>query len=339
MLSDRRKRILQILIDDYIRSASPVSSKLICDQYVDKVSSATIRNELVVLEEMGYLTHPHTSAGRVPTNLAYKHYIDVMLHDSHLSKVELDIIKHKFNDHVRESEYIATNAVKIISDMTNYTSLATINTDKARIQSVRIVKLNDTALILIVISVTGEVNDFRIYGKFPEGEDYIKTAENVLNKYIDGKSIVEINIENVLDEVKIHFCKFKNLFTQIFDALLDRMGACDNLYLTGEQKIFEQPESSNVSSVKDFLGIVANKPTLRRLLNENDNSNGIRVITSTETNLLPDDISVVSCSYLVDNVNLGTYGVIGPTRMDYGKVIKVLNGMKDILADLINKSK
>ncbi|MEG1519546.1 MAG: heat-inducible transcriptional repressor HrcA [Clostridia bacterium] len=335
MLSDRKKKILQVVIDDYITSALPVSSKSIHDSHLVDLSTATIRNELASLEELGFLSHPHTSAGRVPTKLAYKQYIDSLLQETKMTDEELMAMKGHFNSSIKEAEYIAENAVKVLSEMTNYTSIATLRNKEDTFQSIKIVKLNNNTLVLIVIENSGTVNDFKLYGNFPEGDEYVKTAENILNKHIAGRSVTDIDS---LSELMVkEFSVYKDFFNQVFDALRKRLRANDNVYLIGGSKIFEQPEYNNVESVKDFLSVIDSKDKLIKMLDSNAApSIDINVTLGGEGTDLPEDCSMVSAKCYIDDVDFGTFGVIGPVRMDYNKVIKVLNGIRDILNDIVN---
>ena len=335
MLSDRKKKILQVVIDDYINSATPVSSKSIHDSHLENLSSATIRNELASLEELGFLTQPHTSAGRVPTNLAYQHYIDGMLKDTKLTAKELLSMKKYFSSTIREAEYIASNAVKVLSDMTNYTSIGSVTNGGNIFQSIKLVKLSENTLVLITVSESGNVADYKVYGNFLEGDEYLKTAESILNKHIVGKTINDIDILN--DDITTEFKEYRGLFSQIFTTLKDKMEEKNsNLYLMGGAKIFEHKEFNNVDSAKGFMNIIDSKEKLNEIMKQNA-GDGIDVnvtLGGDDTNL-PKDCCMITANYTIDDVDYGTYGVIGPARMDYNKVISVLHGIRDVLGDIL----
>ena len=335
MLSDRKKKILQVVIDDYINSATPVSSKSIHDGHLDNLSSATIRNELASLEELGFLTQPHTSAGRVPTNLAYKHYIDGMMKDTKLTAKELLSMKKYFNSTVREAEYIASNAVKVLSDMTNYTSIASVTNGDSKFQSIKLVKLSENTLVLITVLEGGNVADYKVYGNFLEGDEYLKTAESILNKHIVGKTVYDI--ENLKDSITNEFKDYRGLFGQIFTTLSEHMEEKNsNLYLMGGSKIFNHKEFNNVDSAKGFMNIIDSKEKLTEIMKQNS-TDGIDVditLGGGETNL-PEECCMITANYTIDDVDYGTYGVIGPARMDYNKVISVLNGIRAVIGDMI----
>lgn len=332
MLSDRRKKILQAVIDEYIENATPIGSKAIQESYFSELSPATIRNELASLEEMGLLSHPHTSAGRVPTNLAYKMYIDELVDKTRASDSELKEIKEYFTSNVRETEYVANQVVKVLSDMTNYTSVASIRSkEDEKIASVRLVKLSDNVIVMIAVMSSGDVNDFRIYGNFLKGDNYVSSAEKVLSKHLIGRTFDEL--DDLSDSVKEEFAEFKELFSMIFEAVRERSVKRGSVLLEGESKIFSHPEYSNIKNVKDFLSVIDSKETIKELLSVGGGDVDIAVTFGGESDEIPKDFSVVTAHYTQGDKDLGTFGVIGPTRMDYNKVIKVLNGIREVLSE------
>ncbi len=336
MLSDRRKKILQAVIDEYIENATPIGSKAIQETYFSELSPATIRNELASLEEMGLLSHPHTSAGRVPTNLAYKMYIDELVDSTRASESELKEIKEYFTSNVRETEYIANQVVKVLSDMTNYTSVASIKGgEDDTIASVKLVKISDNVIVMIAVMAGGEVNDFRIYGNFLKGENYVASAEKILSRKLIGKTFDEL--DDLSELIKEEFSEFKELFSRIFEAMRERSSRKGSVLLEGESKIFSHPEYSNIKNVKDFLSVIDSKETIKELLSVGDGNVDIAVTFGGESEEIPKDFTVVTAHYTQGDKDLGTFGVIGPTRMDYNKVIKVLNGIREVLSDDENK--
>ena len=313
MLSDRKKKILQAVIEEYIENASPVGSKYIQETYFEDLSPATIRNELAVLENMGLLSHPHTSAGRVPTTVAYKLYIDELIEQSNVKVEEFDSIKRHFDLSIRETEYVANQVVKVLSDMTNYTSVASIHKHKEKISS---------------------VNDYKVYGNFIEGEEYVKTAEALLNKHLIGKSLEEIDLLETLVIGELE--EYKELFGKIHQVFRSKILEKENVLLSGESKIFDHPEYGNIENVKDFIFAIDSKENINKVLKSGDNSVKINVAFGGESEEIPKDCSLVSAHYVVDDVDFGTFGVIGPSRMDYNKVIRVLNSIKEVLEEIVN---
>lgn len=332
MLSERRKKILQAVIDEYIENATPIGSKAIQETYFSELSPATIRNELASLEEMGLLSHPHTSAGRVPTNLAYKMYIDELVDNTKVTESELNEIKEYFTANMKETEYVANQVVKVLSDMTNYTSVASIKGgENEEISSIRLVKLSDNVIVMIAVMASGEVNDFRIYGNYLKGDGYVASAEKVLSKHLIGKTFDEL--DGIDDLVKGEFSEFKELFTQIYEVVKARGTKKGSVLLEGESKIFSHPEYSNIKNVKDFLSVVDSKETIKELLSVGGGDVDIAVTFGGESEEIPKDFTVVTAHYTQGDKDLGTFGVIGPTRMDYNRVIKVLSGIREVLSE------
>ncbi|MBR2323275.1 MAG: heat-inducible transcription repressor HrcA [Clostridia bacterium] len=334
MLSDRKKKILQAVIEEYIENASPVGSKYIQETYFEDLSPATIRNELAVLENMGLLSHPHTSAGRVPTTVAYKLYIDELIEQSNVKVEEFDSIKRHFDLSIRETEYVANQVVKVLSDMTNYTSVASIHKHKEKINNVKLIKFSQNVIVLITVMDSGSVNDYKVYGNFIEGEEYVKTAEALLNKHLIGKSLEEIDLLETLVIGELE--EYKELFGKIHQVFRSKILEKENVLLSGESKIFDHPEYGNIEDVKDFIFAIDSKENINKVLKSGDNSVKINVAFGGESEEIPKDCSLVSAHYVVDDVDFGTFGVIGPSRMDYNKVIRVLNSIKEVLEEIVN---
>lgn len=334
-LSERKKKILRIVVDDYIESATPVSSKSITENYLDNISSATIRSELSMLEEMGYLQQIHTSSGRVPTKMAYKFYVDELLKRKQLSKKELDYVKAAFNERVDNLEGIASSVVKVISELTDYTSVAVSSGDsEGIIESIKLLKVKPhTALVLLITS-----NSFYKDNTITIPEDYteenIALAESLICKLLVGKSFREVvEIESSIEE---EFSQYKELFAEIIRAMKEYKDR-SRVLLSGENKILDNPEYNDSLSIRNFLSVVMNKDNLAEILKNKENEIEVSVQIGQEEESLPSDCSVVSASYYANGIKLGTYGVIGPVRMNYEKVVNVLENVGKILESMINK--
>lgn len=335
-LSERKKRILQIVVDDYINTAQPVSSKSITEKHMPDVSSATVRSELAALEEMGYLTQLHTSSGRVPSVEAYKMYVNELMEKGKLSGKELKLIKNSFTQQADNLEQVVKNTAKVISELTDYTSIATISHDGDDvIQNINIFKFKaDTALLLIVTDKT-LIRDKFI--KIPEDmtEAQIITANSVVNRMFGGKKLSEaIETEDAASE---QFESFREIFECVIDAIEDYINDDGkNVVLEGEDKILNHPEYADVDKVKNFLSVVSSKDKIANLLsNEGDIEINIKIGGGDDADI-PNDCSLVTATYLAGGVKLGTYGVLGPLRMDYQKVVSVLEGVGKILESMIN---
>ncbi len=339
-LSDRKKKILQFVVDDYIATAQPVSSKSITEKYMQDISSATVRSELAGLEELGYLNQLHTSSGRVPSIEAYRLYVSELMDKGALSKKEIGEIKRAFESHAGNLEAVIHNAVKVISDLTDYTSVGvSAHSTKDKIVKLDIFRYKPNQALLLIVTENTLIRDRFV--DIPESmtDVQIKEAVELVTKSFSGKEIGEIaNIGRALiSEVE----SYKEIFDSVMDAIEDYIYSNkSDVIMEGEGKILNHPEYNNDSEkVKNFLSVVTSKDRLSDLLSEENENIEINIKIGGENADIPNDCSLVTASYSAGGVNIGTYGVIGPLRMDYQKVVSVLEGVGKILEDLLNSKK
>lgn len=338
-LSDRKKKILQIVIDDYISSAQPVSSKSISDNYLKDISSATVRNELAALEELGYLSQMHTSSGRVPSASAYKLYVEELMDKKDLSLTDIEYIRRTLHDNMNNTEYLVKTAVKLISDLTNYTSLAISSFNKKdKIESVKIIRLKDDIGLMLVVTENNFYKDTVINLPQNLSDDGLNNSIRLLSNRFYGKTIEEII--SLKTDIEREFKAYKEFFSSVIETLktiIEKKAA--NVLLEGENKIFNQPEYENIDNVKNFLSVINDKEKIASML-ETKTDTGIEVtisIDNDKTQNLPANCSLISAKYSYSGKNLGTYGVIGPMRMDYNKVISVLENLGQVLENIIKE--
>ena len=336
-LSDRKKKILQIVVDNYITTAQPVSSKLITEKYMPDVSSATVRGELYQLEELGFLEQPHTSAGRVPSLEAYKLYVEELMEKGKLTKNELKLIRDKFAKSSNNLEEVIENTVKIISELTNYTSVGIASHDENdKIIRVNIFRYKKRQALFLIVTENTLIRDKFI--DIPEGitDEELSNIDKTINSIFTGKSFKEIiELEPI---IKKEFESYRDVFVNIMDILENYVDKeKDAVLLEGEDKILNQQEfSSDLNKIKDFISTVRSKDNIISLLGDNDKGIEINIKIGDNDGAIPKDCSLVSATYSIDGFNLGTYGVIGPSRMDYKKVFAVLETVGKILEDIID---
>ena len=336
-LSERKKKILQIVVDDYINTAVPVSSKSITENYMNEISSATVRSELSALEELGYLCQLHTSSGRVPSPLAYKFYVEELMQKHELSDKEIEYINKVFNKKTDDLEYIIKNVAKVISELTNYTSVAIASVHSGEIiNNIGLFKYKEGQSLLLILTNIRLLRDNIINIPSDMTTIEIENASKVLNNLFAGKELGQVN--EIEEEVLKEFNEYKEVFSGVMDALKEYKNINKNeVLLEGEDRIFSQPEYADIDKVKNFLSIVTSKEKVANLLKENGNGIEINVKIGNESGEeIPKDCSLVTATYSVGGVNLGKYGVFGPIRMDYQKVITVLENVGKILENIIN---
>lgn len=339
-LSERKKEILQYVIDDYITTAQPVSSKSITEKHMPDISSATVRSELAGLEEMGLLNQLHSSSGRVPSIEAYRLYVTELMDKGNLTAKELGVIKESFKDRADNLEEVVKNTVKVISELTDYTSVGvTSHSDKQTIVKIDIFKFKPTQALLLLVTESTLIRDKFI--EIPENmsDEQLADACSMISKLFVGKSLNEV--VGIGDLIAEEFESYREIFNRVISAIeeyISKDGA--NVVVDGQDKILNHAEyNSDGEKVKNFLSVVRDKEKITDLLAQDDENIEINIKIGGSNNDLPEDCSMVTATYSAGGVKLGSYGVIGPLRMDYQRVVSVLEGVGKILEDILNDKK
>lgn len=334
-LTDRKKKILQLVVDDYIETATPVSSKSITEKYLTTISSATVRSELAALEELGYLYQPHTSAGRVPSKEAYKLYVSELMVKDKLTADELDYIESLFIEKTNDIEAIVKNTAKVISDLTDYTSLAISSHDMSEIiRNIKLFRFKKDGALLVIVTDNKLLKDnvIQIPGNLPD--DSLENANDLLGQFFIGKTFSEVCDSNlIIDE---SFIGYKAVFLAVINALKAYVAQGEEVVLEGEEKILSHPEYADVDRIREFMSVVTKKDKVLNLLSGNK---GLKInvkIGADGYEEIPENCSLVTATYSANGTEIGTYGVIGPTRMDYRKVVSVLENVGKILESILS---
>ena len=333
MLSERKKKILCAVVDRYIDKAEPVSSKDIQEEYLTECSSATIRNELSTLESMGYLVQPHVSAGRVPSEKAFRFYVNELMCRSDITTAEAEMIEQYFNHKIGSIEEVMTAVTKIISELTHYTSVVVKEDTSDTITAIKLLDLSNGKLLVVIVTDSRVLKDGMVDLPDDFDENMISQAQRWLNKIFTGKHVSEfINFNYPFALVNDEFSQYNALFKKIIDVLkkVSLLNGMD-VEMYGENKIFEH-DSENAQK---FLTQMENKAQLAEILTDDGGADGsVTVKIGSEENA-PEGCAVVTTRVnLGDNVS-SAIGVIGPVRMNYKKVLSVLDKISAILIDLV----
>ena len=339
-LSERKQKILQAVVDEYITTAEPVSSGEIKEKYLADISSATIRNELASLEEMGYLVQPHVSAGRVPLPQAYKLYVDKVMNGKSLSKNEISFIKDKFSERMDRVEDIIEKTAKVISDVTNYTSVVVVKNFKdVKVSEIKLVPIGDETALVIIITDRGVLRDKTI--EIDKADDdigaYVQSATMLLNRMFAGKTVKEILKPDKIIKEEVE--GFRTIFEEVIDVLTkyDKEES-GKVYTEGALKMLDYPEIGDTSDAKKFLSVVGSPERLTNLIESGDDMELSVRIGKDEADGM-EKCAVVSAKYKINGQEVGHAGVIGPDRMDYKKVISVLKYVGHALSEIMENKK
>ena len=324
MIDDRKKRVLQAIIEEYINTAEPVSSKTLVENYGLNYSSATIRNEMASLEKDGYLEKTHTSSGRIPSEKGYRLYVDELLQDDDISLEEIKYISSKLETKVNEIEDLTKIATSTISEVTHYTTVSIgPSVSYQIIKEIKFVLLGNRMLMAVILTDTGMVKETII--KFDEDitEKQVETLNYMFNNKLKGEPIEKIDRpleEYLFDEMTYSVKVIKPIIEQIKKVLAEE----DTLYLEGANKAFELPEFNSLEVAKNFINILDTKELMSDMLNSGFAQDiNVYIGEENEKDELK-DFSIVTFKHKVGDKDLGTIGIIGPKRMDYSKVISVM---------------
>ncbi|MGN0775216.1 MAG: heat-inducible transcriptional repressor HrcA [Candidatus Ventricola sp.] len=336
-LIDRKYRILQAIIDDYILTALPVGSRTISRKYEQKLSSATIRNEMSDLEELGYLDSPHTSAGRVPSNKAYRLYVDQMLRPLPLSVEETEFINRCFDRRLHQVDDLSMRIAKALSSMTHYTTAVMTRTPRNEqvLSHLQLVPVADRRALLVLVTRSGTVKQSVLELGSPVAPDELYTVSRILSSRLEGLrlselpgALMQLASGGEMDEIVRAMAE-----QQPADSQSDIVA----LAIGGRSNLLSFPEYSDVDKAKALLSVLETREKIVSLLDHHGEME-ISVRIGPETGLEETrDCSIVTASYRLSDGRVNTIGLIGPTRMQYGKVLSVLSQVGKSLGTILDE--
>lgn len=336
-LDERKLKILQAIITDYIATAEPVGSRTIAKKYDLGVSSATIRNEMSDLEEMGFIIQPHASSGRIPSDLGYRLYVDRMLKQQKLGDEDKKIVNTMINRNVNQIEYLMNETARLISKMTNYTTIFSEPVVKnTTFNKVRFMSLNDKDLMIIIAAEGNVIRNKIVTLNYMPDEDRLYEISRVISDKLHGQIIENIDtslVDRLYDEL--------NGYDEIVSLLMDfideigKSSGMGKLHFSGTNNILAFPEFSDVEKAKSLFKTLEKTDSLSNLLAENTGKD-MQVYIGNETGIEEmKDCSIVTTTYEFGDNITGTIGILGPTRMDYSQVVSVLNSMVENIEDVL----
>ncbi|MCQ4636228.1 heat-inducible transcriptional repressor HrcA [Anaerovorax odorimutans] len=339
-LSERKLKILQAIISDFIRTAEPIGSRTLSKKFDLGISPATIRNEMADLEEMGYLTHPHTSAGRVPSELAYRLYVNDMMKKYELTEEEKNAIASKLYENVTELEKTVQHAAKILSDITNLTSFAlTPSPDEDTLKYINLLPVDEHTVVLMIVSHSGKVSNTALKLKVPYTEDGLELLAKTMTYNYRGKTLSQVLtldiIESFETDIEAMSALAKKVVPNFIKTLEDMLNV--NLYMDGLTNIFSIPEYNDLDKAKMFLEMLGKKEDFTKTLINRENG-VIITIGKENTEDIMQDCSLITATYHVDGKLAGKIGVIGPTRMRYGQITSVVEYLTENISNTFKLS-
>lgn len=340
-MDERKKKVLQAIIKDYIATAEPVGSRTIARKYDLRVSPATIRNEMADLEELGYIEQPHTSAGRIPSQLGYRYYVDCLMERESINQEEEEYIKYKFRQKMEAIEEVIKQASDVLSEMTSYTALVLgPQWGKKTFQQIKLLPLSPGTALMVTVINARLVQHYLLEVPASITQSDLERISAILNNKLQGFVLEQIKRET-LAEIYQELASYRSVVANVL-GMLEQL-ACSNLtekvYLGGTLNIFNQPEFKDVEKLKSLLAVLEKESLLKDLL-QNKSQEGLTISIGGENKYEGiSDCSLITTTYQVEGEVVGTIGILGPTRMAYPKAVTlvecVTRNLSEVLARLV----
>ena len=340
-LDDRKTKILNAIIKNYMETGEPVGSRTI-SKYTDlNLSSATIRNEMADLEELGYIVQPHTSAGRIPSDKGYRFYVDHLMEEKN---EEISDMKNFVIEHTEKMEQVLQQVAKILANNTNYATMVSAPSyHKNKVKFIQLSNVDENQILAVIVTEGNIVKNKIISVSESIDNETMLKLNFLLNANLNGLALQEINLQTISklkEQAGIH----SDIISDVLDTIAETMGAEDDIriYTSGATNFFKYPELSDSEKASELISTFEEKQQLAGLVTENlldEENTGIQVYIGDESPIQTmKDCSVVTATYELGEGVRGTIGIVGPKRMDYEKVMNNLKTLKDSLEGIIKES-
>ena len=336
-LDDRKLKILTAIIRNYLETGEPVGSRTISKDSDLNLSSATIRNEMSDLEEMGLIIQPHTSAGRIPSDKGYRLYVDMMLKEK---EEELNNLKVELNAKSEKLDTILKEAAKVIADSTNYASMITVPQYRSKkIKFIQLTQVDYSSILCVVVLEGNIIKNMMVPCGRELPADAVLKLNLMMNTFLQGLDMQEINV-SVMQKLRTEASEYSALISDILDAVakyLEEQGV--EAYTSGSTNIFKYPELNESGKATNLLYALEEKKQLTELMyKEGDNDRGIQVYIGEENPIeATKDCTLVTATYHLEDGVYGKIGILGPRRMDYEKVVGTLRNLMSELDGIFHK--
>ncbi len=341
LLSERKLKILQAIINDYIATAEPIGSRTIAKKNDIGLSSATIRNEMSDLEDMGLIIQPHASAGRVPSDKGYRLYVDNLMNRKELSADQTNFLYKLIQENFDNIEYLMQETAKAISFITNYTTIISEpQIIKLIVKHIQLVPYDENSIAMILVTESKMIKNYVIKMQSPPEFDVLSNMSLILNKIVMGKNLVDIDLSLVKNELQTMGEEGQALL-KIIDFIWKMVLSESNVevYTSGVKNILTFPEFSDFNKAKSVFQALEEKDILITLLGK-DHTEDLKIIIGNENSIEQiKDCSLIKAGYKLGDELYGTIGILGPTRMNYAEVVSVLYEIEKNLSQTLRALK
>lgn len=339
-LNDREKLILRSIVQQFILTASPVGSRNITKRFDIGVSPATVRNIMSDLEDSGYINHPHTSAGRVPTDKGYRYYVDSLMEVTKLTPSEKGLIDKSLDSNLIEKEQILKIASKLLSSITKQIACVTYPTlDKGILNKIQLVSISNTRLLVVVSIQSGLIKTITLEFESEIEPDSLPDVESLLNERLNGLTFQEIRqtAKDRLMDIDDSEKPIMRLFIDSVDKIFTDVNAEEKVLITGALNILQQPEFEDPEKFQSVIELIEDKDIIIHILDKkkSEKSNNILIsIGSENEDEKLYEYSLIKKEYTFGETS-GTVGIIGPKRMEYSKVVAIISYLGDMLSEVL----
>jgi len=341
-LSEREKTILRYVIHQFILTAAPVGSRNIAKKYEIGLSPASVRNIMSDLEEAGFINHPHTSAGRIPTDKGYRFYVDSLMDIHHMKKSEKDYIKEKLEE-APETDDILRISSSLLTKITKQLACVTYpRLETGVLEKIQIVSLSSTRILFVISIKSGLVKTITLELSSEIDESNIEPVQSLLNERLSGLTFSEIRKtfnERFRDFIDEGDNTIMRLFFDSVDKIFKDVLKKENVVIAGAKNIIKQPEFENPERFQSIIELIEDKDIIVHILEKSSDSNDIFIsIGSENEDIKLNDYSLITKEYKFGETN-GVVGIIGPKRMEYSKIVSIVNFMSQVISETLTNSR
>ncbi len=336
-INERKLLILKAIIDDFISTAQPVGSRTLAKNYPLGISSATIRNEMADLEDLGLLQQPHTSAGRIPSGRGYRMYVDTLMKHSALGRNQQEKIRALLMSNMIELDDVVKQAVKLLAQITGMTAVISLpNFNLSKLENIKMVKINEQKVLLILVSDSGEFKTIPL-GINSSNQQVLDMITDAMTSRLRGLTIKDITLRTI-GTIKSDLSEYGGFIDYLMPILRDTFRDIDQVevYVEGVHNVLNLPEFQEVGRAQAFFDTMESREKLCEVLDSGDGG-GIAVRIGPEIGLDElADCSMIKAAYKVNNEPAGRIAVIGPMRMDYGASVAVVDYIRETLSEIFS---
>ncbi|MCL6443551.1 MAG: heat-inducible transcriptional repressor HrcA [Alicyclobacillus sp.] len=338
MLTQRQKLILNAIVEDYVRSAEPVGSRALSKHDHIHFSAATIRNEMADLEDMGLLDQPHTSAGRIPSQKGYRFYVDNLMSMVELDAKTVAALREVFVQRMNEVERIIQQTAIVLSELTQYTSIVLgPKLQKGKIKHIQLIPLNRGSAVAILVTDSGHVENRHVQLSEDISANEVVQMVNLFNERLVGVPLAKMRShvhQEVAKELAAVIGHYEDALTVLDELASIDEAAEERVFVGGTTNILAQPEFRDVDKVRPLLAMLERAEAAQQLLPVGQVGLQVRIGNENPVAMLQ-DCTVVSATYSVGDTPIGTVGLLGPTRMNYARVMRILDYVSQRLSETL----